>query len=117
DLPMRVYLRKIVKYQKRLAEDPENQVFRAKIEKCHRFITGKMKKEFESEEYSTFDRLLKTIEAMSVEDRPALIPLLKDIQELLSFKLLQEKDWYASKKLLQLREKLKSWGIHKHFPY
>lgn len=117
DIPINIYLKKIVKFHQRLTTDAEGEYARLKLKNYQNFISKKVKKEVDDEEYHTFDGLLKKIGEFPATDRPAFVDLLKDIQEILRFKLMEGQDWYASKKLLQLRENLKKWHMQQHFSY
>ena len=44
-------------------------------------------------------------------ERKAFVHLLSKLGEQLRFKLMEEKDWYAAKKLNQMRFKMKNWGL------
>lgn len=111
DIPIAMALKKIAKYQAVLSESPASELARSKIEEPTNFIIKKLKKEIDSGDYKTFDGVLKKIEKFEPSERSGLTSLLHQIGELLRFRLMEEKDWYAAKKLNQLRLKLQEWGV------
>ena len=117
DVPMSILLRKLVKFSARLQASPRDEFAHSRLEQYRGFIVREIRREIESEDYQTLDRLLKKIHEFSAPDRVAFIPLLKEIQEILRFKLMEEGDWYAGKKILQFRERIRQWGLESHFSY
>ncbi len=115
--PIDIILSKIAKFQALLDADPKNETAREKVVSYVRFIMKKLKREIDNEDYKTLDHVFDKIGKFGAIDRKYLVPLLKDIQELLRFKLMEEKDWYAAKKMNQMKLLLKDWELTQYFSY
>jgi hypothetical protein len=110
DLPITFALRKIVACQKLLEEYPDKEAIRAKADSSNRLILRKVKRELDNDDYKTFDQLLDKMDDYAKADIRFFVPVLKNITELLRFKVMEERDWYAAKKFQQLRLKVQEWG-------
>ncbi|MBP7636090.1 hypothetical protein KBA41_18130 [Candidatus Ozemobacteraceae bacterium] len=109
--PMEVCLRQIRKEWRRLKERADDQVAAGRIASREKFIMGRLKREFDENRYETLDKLIERIGKFDAADLPAFVSLLSQVREMLTFKLLQKGDWYASKKLLQMKAALQKLGI------
>ncbi len=111
EIPIEISLNRLVKYQKILSVQPSSELARTKLQTYSEFIFKKVRKEIDHENYHTFDWLLKKMDKFESSDRKAFITLLSKLGEQLRFKLIEEKDWYAAKKLNQMRFQMKNWGL------
>jgi len=111
EAPMELCLRQIRSAWRSLERRPDDGIAAARISGREKFIMNRLQREFDENRYETFDKLLKRISGFDAPDLPAFVPLLKHVREMLSFKLLQKGDWYASKKLLQMKAALEKLGI------
>jgi hypothetical protein len=117
DIPMKILLYKIAKFFDRLQAAPQDDFSRGRLEQYQKFIAKEIRNEVDFEEYGTLDRLLRMIAKFPAGRRTAFVELLKEIQEILRFKLIEQNDWYAAKKMLQFKERIKEWGLSTHFTY
>ncbi|HOY69219.1 MAG TPA: hypothetical protein PLP29_20275, partial [Candidatus Ozemobacteraceae bacterium] len=111
EAPMELCLRQIRSAWRSLKRRPDDGIAAARISGREKFIMNRLQREFDENRYETFDKLLKRISGFDAPDLPAFVSLLKRVREMLSFKLLQKGDWYASKKLLQMKASLQKLGI------
>lgn len=109
--PMEVCLRQIRKEWHRLQERPVDQIAAGRIASRERFILGRLKREFDENRYETHDKLITRVSKFDAADLPAFVSLLAQVREILAFKLLQKGDWYASKKLLQMKAAMRKLGL------
>ncbi|NLI79361.1 MAG: hypothetical protein GX442_23315 [Candidatus Riflebacteria bacterium] len=117
DLPIEVFLKKMVKHHERLQQNPQDPVAREKLAGYGGRIFTRVKREVDQNVFKTFDELLKKMDGCTPAERQAFIGLLQDIRELLRFRLTEQKDWYAAKKMNQMRVQLEKWGIFGRFPF
>lgn len=109
--PMEVCLRQIRKEWLRLQERSDDQIAVSRIASREKFILGRLKREFDENRYETLDKLVVRVEKFDAADLPAFVSLLRQVREMLAFKLLQKGDWYASKKLLQMKAAMRKIGL------
>ncbi|HNV71124.1 MAG TPA: hypothetical protein PKO06_15585, partial [Candidatus Ozemobacteraceae bacterium] len=117
DIPIKLCLRKIVKHGRELRQQPRSESSTRGMEKVHRFVTNRVKHEVDREEYKTLDHILAGMNEQNAEDRIYFVPLLKSFQEMLRFKVIEERDWYASKKFYQLKQRVTDWNLLPHVPF
>jgi len=117
DLPISVFLKKIVRYEEQRRNFPNDSVARAKIEEYGRKIFQRVKREIENGVYKTFDALLGKMDGFEKTERQAFVPLLKDIREFFRFKVIEKNDWFAAKKMNQMQLQLQTWGLMNQFPF
>lgn len=111
--PMEVCLRQIRKEWRRLQERADDQVAAGRIGSREKFILGRLKREFDENRYETLDKLIARVSKFDTADLPAFVSLMSQVREMLAFKLLQKGDWYASKKLLQMKVAMQNIGLAK----
>ncbi|OQA08505.1 MAG: hypothetical protein BWY66_00962 [bacterium ADurb.Bin374] len=109
--PMEVCLRQIRKEWHRLQERAGDQIAAGRIASREKFILGRLKREFDENRYETLDKLIARVSTFDGADLPAFVSLLAKVREMLTFKLLQKGDWYASKKLLQMKTAMQKLGL------
>lgn len=117
DLPITVFLKKMVKFQDRLTRDPGDPTAAQKLAGYGATIFRKVKREVDQGTYQTFDELLEKIDGFPAAERPTFLGLLKDVRELLRFRVIDLKDWYAAKKMNQMRLLLEKWGLFGQFGF
>jgi len=111
DIPIHIALNKIVKIHKLTASPLKNEFFNDQLEKSGDLILKKIKRETDFGRYETFDKTLDEMGKFRADERIAFLPLCKKLQELLRFKIIEEKDWYSAKKFYQLKQKMESWNF------
>ncbi len=109
--PMEVCLRQIRKEWRRLKGRPADQIAAGRIASREKFILGRLKREYDENRYETHDKLIARVSKFDTADLPAFVSLLTQIRDMLAFKLLQKGDWYASKKLLQMKAAMRKLGL------
>lgn len=117
DWPTKLCLRQIVKHGRDLQNQPRNEVSSRGLERITTFVNNRVKHELDREEYKTFDLLLAAMNEREAADRAYFAPLLRSFQDMLRFKVIEEKDWYASKKFYQLKQRVVDWGLLKQVPF
>ncbi len=117
DLPVKFCLYKIVKHGRELQKYPRSEAAGRGMERIHRFVTNRVKHEVDREEYKALDHILAGMNDHPAEERFFFVPLLKSFQEMLRFKVIEEHDWYASKKYYQLKQRVSDWGLLQRVPF
>ncbi|RCK77821.1 MAG: hypothetical protein OZSIB_2590 [Candidatus Ozemobacter sibiricus] len=117
DFPITILLSKMVKFYERQRRDPADQTAAQRVAGYGATIFRKVKREVDQSVYKTFDELLEKIDGFAAGERPAFIGLLQDIREALRFRVIDLKDWYAAKKMNQMRLRLEKWGLFGQFRF
>ncbi len=114
ELPLKINIRRMVNCWHILQHNAGDREARQTLEEAQKKIEKKISAEFNREKFSLFETLLEQIEKMPAADRPALIPVLKQLQQLLGFKITNEGDWYYARQYYQLKAAVEKWGLQKH---
>ena len=109
--PIFYSLGKIVKYHRILLKNPKDAIAISKYKNHNAKIIKKIKKEFDKDDFKLFDMAIKKIGKYSYEERFAFVSLLDEIKSILSFKIMNDQDWYYAKKYYQLKAKVEKWGM------
>lgn len=111
EAPMEFCLRQISREWRRLKARSDDPVASARIARREKFIVNRLQREFDENRYETLDKLIARITKFDAAELPAFAHLLANIREILSFKLLQKGDWFAAKKLHQMKAALQKVGL------
>ena len=114
ELPLKINIRRLVNNWYILQHNAGDEEARQALEEAQKKIEKKIASEFNREKFSLFETLLEQIEKMPAGDRPALVPVLKQLQHLLGFKITNEGDWYYARQYYQLKAAVEKWGLQKH---
>ncbi|HQB83248.1 MAG TPA: hypothetical protein PLR50_07125, partial [Candidatus Rifleibacterium sp.] len=114
ELPLKINIKRMVNCWHILQYNAGDREARQTLEESQKKIEKKISAEFNREKFSLFETLLEQIEKMPAADRPALIPVLKQLQQLFGFKITNEGDWYYAKQYYQLKAAVEKWGLQKH---
>lgn len=114
ELPLKINIKRLVNSWHILQYNAGDEEARQACEEAQKKIEKKISAEFDREKFSLFGTLLEQIEKMPAADRPALIPVLKQLQNLLGFKITNEGDWYYARQYYQLKATVEKWGLQKH---
>ncbi len=111
ELPLKFNIKKLVTSWRILNRNPSDEVARGAFDRSRSKIEKKISAELANEKFSLFKTLLKEIDEMSAADRPAMVALLKNLQQILSFKITNEGDWYFARQYYQLKAAVERWGL------
>ena len=114
ELPLKINIKRLANSWHILQHNPGDEEARQTCEEAQKKIEKKIAAEFNREKFSLFETLIEQIEKMPAEDRPAMIPVLKRLQQLLGFKITNEGDWYYARQYYQLKAAVEKWGLQKH---
>ena len=114
ELPLKINIKRLANNWHILQHNPGDDEARQTCEEAQKKIEKKIAAEFNREKFSLFETLIEQIEKMPAEDRPAMIPVLKRLQQLLGFKITNEGDWYYARQYYQLKSAVEKWGLQKH---
>jgi len=114
ELPLKINIKRLANNWHILQHNPGDDEARQTCEEAQKKIEKKIAAEFNREKFSLFETLIEQIEKMPAEDRPAMIPVLKRLQQLLGFKITNEGDWYYARQYYQLKAAVEKWGLQKH---
>lgn len=114
ELPLKINIKRLTNSWHILQHNPGDEEARQTCEEVQKKIEKKIAAEFNREKFSLFETLIEQIEKMPAEDRPAMIPVLKRLQQLLGFKITNEGDWYYARQYYQLKAAVEKWGLQKH---
>ncbi|MFZ2959199.1 MAG: hypothetical protein WA705_20120 [Candidatus Ozemobacteraceae bacterium] len=106
-----IALKRICTSGSELRTNPHDQISREKMSSAERFITTRLKREFDETIFKTLGKLIKLIDHLNASDRPSLESLLGKTKELLLFKINQQGDWYGKTKLDDLQDHCRKWGM------
>ncbi len=113
EIPVKVNIRKMVNNWRILNRHPGDAKATTGYNEARLRIKKRIVSEFGNEKFSLFNTLLEEIDEMFAHDRPATVPLLKDLQEILMFKVTMDGDWYFARQYHQLRLAVEKWGLQK----
>ncbi|MBF0501264.1 MAG: hypothetical protein HQM09_14085 [Candidatus Riflebacteria bacterium] len=111
ELPMESAIKQICKYGADLAKSPADQIAREKISSSESLIIKKLKREFDTDNFETLNKLLHRIDTLDSGNRPYMTSLVHQVKDLLAFKITENGDWYGAKKYNQLQVMCAGWGI------
>lgn len=111
ELPLKRNVTRIVTSYAILQKNPSDTSARAQYEDSMAKIEKKVKAEFNSERFKLFETLLDVIDKLSIKERPAMIPLLRNLKDALQFKVINEKDWYYARKYYLLKQYVDKWQL------
>ncbi|MBF0543100.1 MAG: hypothetical protein HQM08_01640 [Candidatus Riflebacteria bacterium] len=111
DLPIAFFLNRIAKSGEVLLKCPNDEVQCENYKSYSQKVLQKIGRDFDNEKYLAFDTVLDRIGKYGQNEKIFFQQFLQALEEKLRFKLIDQKDWYAGKKMLQLRGKMKEWGI------
>ncbi|HNS10392.1 MAG TPA: hypothetical protein PKN29_11870 [Candidatus Ozemobacteraceae bacterium] len=114
ELPLKINIKRLTNSWHILQHNPGDEEARQTCEEVQKKIEKKIAAEFNREKFSLFETLIEQIEKMPAEDRPAMISVLKRLQQLLGFKITNEGDWYYARQYYQLKAAVEKWGLQKH---
>ncbi len=114
EMPMRRNLRRMLLSYQILQKNPSDDPARIEYDSSMAKIEIKIKKEFDSERFSLFEALLKEIDQLAADERIAVVPLLKNLQSALRFKVTNDGDWYYARKFYLLKQYVDKWNLNKH---
>ncbi|MBF0410227.1 MAG: hypothetical protein HQM10_22975 [Candidatus Riflebacteria bacterium] len=117
NLPVSIFIKRIANSSRFLSRNPGSPAELEKIKINSTKILEKMRFDIGNSDYRTYDLVMTKVGSYTETERIYFLDLLKNVQELLRFKLIDQKDWYANKKLLQFRSSVNSWGLSSHFNY
>jgi hypothetical protein len=80
ELPMKQNIKRMVLSYRILQKNPADEKARLKYTESSDKISRKVMKEFKSEKFRLFEAALKEIDELQSEDRIAMVPLLKELQ-------------------------------------
>ncbi|MFZ2957418.1 MAG: hypothetical protein WA705_11050 [Candidatus Ozemobacteraceae bacterium] len=115
--PLSRLLKKIVENQKLLTATKSAGVAQTQFNEAVNGVLSKVKEDFDGNQYKVFDRLLEDIKGFPADQRNAFVPLLKKVQELLRFNIMEKGDWYAAKKYYQLKAEVDAWKLSSNFNF
>lgn len=116
-IPIYHSLKRIVRYQQLLNKNPADREAREKIERNTASIIKKIKLEFVHNKFKSFDMVIKKIDSYEALDRVSFVPLLKGLKDILSFKILNEGDWYYAKRYYRLKQFVEKWKLDKQVKF
>ena len=90
---------------------PDDKVARSDYEKALGQIQKKVFRDFNQERFRLFHLVLNEIDKLSPIERAAFVPLLKDFQEKLTFKVINDKDWYFARYYNMLKVQVEKWHL------
>jgi len=94
-----------------LQKNPADSSARGHYDNSLAKIERKVKAEFNSERFKLFETLLEVINKLSPKERPAMVPLLRNLKDALQFKVINEKDWYYARKYYLLKQYVDKWQL------
>jgi len=113
EIPVKINLKRMITSWRILNQDAGNEKARLALNEAQGKIKKKILSEFGNEKFSLFKTLLEEIDQMYPADRQATVPLLKELQETLMFKVTMDGDWYFARQYHQLRLSTEKWGMQK----
>ncbi len=113
EIPVKINIKRMVNNWRVLERHPGDARATATYEEARQRIKKRIIREFGNEKFSLFNTLLEEIDDMNSSDRPSTVPLLKDLQETLMFKVTMDGDWYFARQYHQLRQAVEKWGLQK----
>ncbi len=116
-MPVYNHLRLIKKYYFILNENRSDLTCAAKIDKHNKSILKVVGAEFDKDKFKTFDMVLKKIDKYPSEDRKAFVSLLKAFQQILIFKVVNDQDWYFSKRYYRLKTAVEKWNLQEEIVF
>jgi len=111
ELPLKRNVTRIVNSYAILQKNAADAEARNHYEDSMAKIEQKVKAEFNSERFKLFESLLNLIDKLSNKERPAMIPLLRNLKDALQFKVINEKDWYYARKYYLLKQYVDKWQL------
>ena len=111
EIPVKINLKRMVTSWRILNRNAGDNKARTVFNEAQGKIKKKILSEFGNEKFSLFKTLLEEIDQMYPADRQATVPLLKEIQETLMFKVTMDGDWYFARQYHQLRLAVEKWGL------
>lgn len=113
EMPMKQNIKRMVLSHRILQQNPADESARAKYEKSLSKLEKSIKVEFDSEHFKLFESLLKEIDQLNADERLAMVPLLKNLQSALGFKITNDGDWYFARKFYLLKQYVDRWQMGK----
>lgn len=111
EIPLKINVKRMVNCWQITRQNPADEVARFNYDKAAGKISKKIANELESDKFSLFNSLLEEIEELPAGDRSAMAPLLGSLQDILSFKVTNDGDWYFARQYYQLKHSVEKWGL------
>ena len=80
-------------------------------------VLERVREEFKHKQFKAFDYTLERIDSLKPEQRPFLVPVLKQIQSDLIRKVTVDADWFFAKKYYQMKTRVETWGMLGQIPF
>jgi outer membrane lipoprotein SlyB len=112
-MPVYNHLRVINKYYAIQSKNPTDLTCANKIEKHTKSVLKAVGAEFDRDKFKTFDMVLKKIDKYPFEERRSFVALLRGFQQILIFKVINDQDWYFSKRYYKLKTAVEKWKLEK----
>ncbi len=114
EIPVKIALHKIVRAHVNPDDSLSGPNLTPEVRRNHEFVLRRVKRGIDNNHYKELDDTLKAMADFPADERPAFVPLLCQIKELLRYKTIDLGDWYGAKKYHQLlwfarENKLERW--------
>lgn len=111
EIPLKINVRRMTSSWRIMVNNPGDEVARENYNRCSEKIVKKISNELESDKFSLFNSLIEEVDELQTADRQAMVPLLKSLQDTLSFKITNDGDWYFARQYYQLKQNVEKWGL------
>ena len=110
-MPLRRNMKRMIVAHRFIQKNPGDDVARKEYQDAMSKIEKEIASELNNEKFSLFETLLKETDKLESSDRQVIVPLLKNIQTLLQFKVIRDGDWYYARKYYLLKQHVDRWGL------